>query len=117
MGSDQWLKFGVAFDSCKGKHYTYMPAVAVDSLLTIPEGMTGKEIQPLQYAVFTHKGSIEYLKQTVFRIYSQWLPNLTHEVMPATICGINHFERYDRRFNWLDPATEVEVYVPIKSRD
>ncbi len=87
--------------------------VEADNLDRIPEGMKGTILPGRTYAVFTHKGRLfpNYLQQTYAYIYGTWVPRSGYEMH-----GGFDFEYYDERFTGVDdPASEMDIYVPIKA--
>jgi AraC family transcriptional regulator len=92
--------------------YTELVCVEVSSLGRIPAGMVGRSIPDRTYAVFTHKGKLyPNLQHTYEYIYGTWLPRSGYE--PD---GAGDFELYDERFTTVDePASEIDIYVPIKA--
>lgn len=64
-----------------------------------------------KYAVFLHKGSYDYLKDTYNKIFQEWLPNSGHKLR-----NIPTFEQYLNR----DPRRtkpenlKTEIYIPIE---
>lgn len=92
-----------------GSDFSYIAGIEVTSLDDIPEGMAGRTIPASKYAVFTHKGALETLKDTFGYIYGTWLP--TSGYTPAQSIG---FELYDERFDNFSEKSELDIYVPIK---
>ncbi len=89
----------------------YMAGLPVESIDTIPDGMTSCAIPRANYAVFTHKGSLDKLPETINYIWGTWIPKnvSTHHHGNGP-----DFELYDARF---DPATrsgEFDIYVPVE---
>lgn len=71
--------------------------------------MVGKVVPSSRYAVYTHKGSGESLRETYDYIYGSWLPKSGYEIN-----GIKYdFELYDERFD-NSPSSEMDIYIPIK---
>ena len=76
----------------------------------IPPGMVGKTLAGGKYAVFTHSGSVEFLKMTYQYIWGTWIISSKYEVDLR-----DDFEFYDERF--LGPnndMSEFDIYIPIK---
>lgn len=93
--------------------YAELVCVRVESPGRLPEGMTAATVPARTYAVFTHKGKLfpNYLPQTYDYIYGTWLPGSGYE-----LDGGFDFELYDERFKAIDdPASEMDIYVPIKA--
>jgi predicted transcriptional regulator YdeE len=108
-----WVKFGISFDNIPAKQFTYLAGVAVADLNSIPEGMIGKIIPLHDYAVFCHQGSHLQLKETMYNIYKVWQEKYNLIIADPEVLGLNHFERYDRRFNWSDPDSKIDIYIPV----
>ncbi len=108
-----WVKFGISFDNIPAKQFTYLAGVEVIDFDTIPDGMTGKIIPSQYYAVFCHQGNYLQLKETIFNIYKSWLNKCNLKIAGPETCGLNHFERYDRRFHWSSPNSKIDIYVPV----
>lgn len=89
--------------------FNYMACVEVDENTIPPKNMVLKEISACRYAVFTHKGDVRNLGNTIEYIYGEWLRNCNHELIEH-----EDFVWYDERFKDNDPNSEVDVYIPIK---
>jgi AraC family transcriptional regulator len=89
--------------------FEYVAGLMVSKTDPIPEGFVSRELKPQKYAVFTHKGSLETLKDTYNFIYATWLPNSGYECAETP-----DFEWYDDRFKDFAPDSEFDIYVPIK---
>ena len=102
-----------ASETTEDTRYNELVCVEVKDLDHVPEGMIGRIVPGRTYAVFTHKGPLfpNYLQQTYDYIYGTWLPHSGQE-----LDGGWDFELYDSRFaNVDDPASEFDIYVPIKA--
>ena len=111
--SKSLFKFGISYDS-NGKEFKYIAAVEVTDLSFVPPGMVTITINDLDFTVFTHVGNLNKLKDTINQIYKVWLPESDFKPIPSSECGINHFEKYDKRFHWSRKDSEIDIYVPIK---
>ncbi|WDV47579.1 AraC family transcriptional regulator [Clostridiaceae bacterium M8S5] len=90
--------------------YSEVVGIEVTSFDHIPAGMITKVIPQGKYVVFTHKGSIDKLKETYEYIWGTWIP-----LGKVEIDMRDDFELYDERFKGADnPLTEIEIYIPIK---
>jgi AraC family transcriptional regulator len=88
--------------------FRYVAAVEVDAIEDVPAGMIAVPVAASTYAVFTHRGHITKIGDTVKQVWTQWLPTSKYRHVPAP-----DFEYYDARF---DPETgngEVDIYVPV----
>lgn len=100
-----WEKFGLTIK--KGNNNYYMPAIAFEGTnimkkFIIPGG---------EYLKFCHIGSIKNLKYTIFKIYKDFL--IKNDFVLDSNRELIHYERYDKRFNWNDHNSIIEIYVPI----
>ncbi len=111
-------KGALSFGVCQGceteggdeSRFSYATCVEVDSLEQIPEGMVGRTIEARDYAVFTHKGPVHEIHNTIDYIWGSWLPKSKVKAVSAP-----DFELYDERFH---PVTgEFEIWVPIEEAD
>ena len=93
------------------KEFRYIACVEVSAFSDdIPQGMVKTTIPPHDYAVFTHKGSIENIGETYDYIHSEWLPQSEFDSPQG------EFEYYDDRFNCEDPTdedSEFDIYVAV----
>ncbi len=90
--------------------FTEIVGAEVTDSENIPEGMLTYTVPKSKYAVFTHKGKLDSLKNTYDYIYGVWIPASKYEV--GTNCD---FEFYDSRFKGIDnPDSEMFIYIPIK---
>lgn len=84
--------------------------IQVNDFNDIPEEFITKTITGGRYAVFTHRGSLATLSQTINYIWGTWLLS-TNEEMDVR----DTFEVYDKRFLGYDhPETEIDIYIAIK---
>ncbi|MEL6177770.1 MAG: AraC family transcriptional regulator [Myxococcota bacterium] len=91
------------------KALTYMAGVEVKAERPVPEGMTQARIEPGLYAVFTHRGPIGSIGESIRFIWGTWLPRSEYELGTGP-----DFEYYDERFHPGSDDSEVDIYVPIR---
>ena len=105
--------YGLCMDYDKDR-FTYMIAMEVDSLDSVPDDMIGRTIPEATYAVFTARGPIvKAVQDTVRFIYSTWFPEsgYEHAMTPE-------FELYDERCHVEDEeSSEVDIYIPVNKKD
>ena len=89
----------------------YLAGVAVSSIVEIPEGMVARAIPAGTFAVFTHRGPIKTIGDTIAEIYRVWLPQSSYEH-----AGIADVELYDQRFRMNDESSEMEYWVTVTPR-
>ena len=105
---DPHMSYGVCdnFDEIS-QEFDYVAAMEVDSIADIPEGMVSWDMPERKYAVFTC--TLPTLGEMYRYAYGTWLPQSGHRRADGP-----EFELYDERFNPEDPASEMEIYVPIQ---
>jgi AraC family transcriptional regulator len=86
-------------------------AVEVADFDTIPEGMETFTLFGGLYAVFIHKGAASTGSKTFQYIFGTWLPASDYELDNRP-----HFEILGKKYKNDDPASEEEVWIPIKPR-
>lgn len=89
----------------------YLTAVAVSAVDSIPEGMIWRTVPDTTFAVFTHKGPITAIGDTVGQIYQQWLPQSGYEHS-----DIADIELYDHRFNCEQENQEMEYWISVRPK-
>ncbi len=90
--------------------FEYMAAVPVRRIEDIPESMEPVELPARTYAVFTHRGHIGRIKDTVDYVWGTWLPRSGRD--PVT--DAPDFELYDERFDGRTGQGELDIYVPLE---
>ena len=88
---------------------SYMAATVVTDFDQIPENMTSRVLPAGNYAIFTHKGSVDKLGHTMNYIYGSWLPKSGHKLREAP-----DLEIYDKRFRPDSEDSELDIYIPIQ---
>lgn len=99
-------------EAAKENAFLYMPSFAINDVKSDDENITIKLIPSGEYAVFTHKGSIENLHTIFPFIYKEWMPNSSYKVRAAY-----DLEWYDERFKGMSPDSEVDIYVPVSAKE
>ncbi len=89
----------------------YMAAVAVHSTIDIPAGMKSRTIPASTFAVFSHKGPMTNIGDTVGEIYRNWLPQSDY-----VHSEIGDIELYDHRFNSTSGDSEMEYWISISPK-
>ena len=105
------LAYGVCCPSDESQQFEYIAGVEVSNFAGLPSEFRHIQIEPQQYAVFTHEGHVSSIRNTCYTIWNQWLPESDYEQAESL-----DFERYDERF---DPQTGngiVEIWVPVKAK-
>jgi len=75
----------------------------------IPDGMSTIEIPEGLYAVFHYKGDNSQAVEMYNYIFTDWLPNSEYQLDLRP-----HFEILGEAYKYNDPASEEDIYIPIK---
>ena len=84
-------------------------AVEVESIDNIPEGMESFILPGGLYAVFFHKGAASTGHVTFRYIFERWLPSSEYKLDNRP-----HFEILGEKYKNQDPASEEEIWIPVK---
>ena len=88
----------------------YMAAVSVSAAGKVPNGMTSLTLPAGSYAVFSYP--LSGLGRGFGEIFDRLMPASGH----VQIAGQPIFERYDAAFDPANPASAVEIYLPVRAR-
>lgn len=108
-------RVGVCFDKHPevnldpGETFVYMAAAPVTSLGAVPQGMVAFSVPAQKYAVFTHKGALDSVEETVKHIWGTWAPSnpgVAKKDAPL-------IEIYDERFKLNSSDSEFDILVPV----
>jgi AraC family transcriptional regulator len=75
----------------------------------LPEGMETYTLQGGLYAIFLHKGDSINFQETYQYIFDYWLPRSEYQ-----LDNREHFEVLGEKYKLNDPASEEEIWIPIK---
>ena len=89
----------------------YIARAPVSSTSNVPDGMIAYTVPECTFAVFTHRGRIEKLGETLEQAYRDWLPNSNYRH-----AGIADVELYDDRFCHGGPDSEMEYWISVKPK-
>lgn len=109
-GQKSEVTYGICCNPDGKGGFEYIAGVEIDKLDDLPEKYRWIEIQPQQYAVFEHKGSLDQLPATFQHIWQTWLPQSGREAADAP-----EFERYSEDFNPKLNTGKLEIWLPIKA--
>jgi len=112
--SGNWEKFGITYK--KDGDIFYVASIEKTDKMILPSDMINKEIKQGQYVCFTHIGAMDAIKTTLFDIFKKIVPKLKLEIKPNEKSGLICFERYDYRFNWNNPNSLLEIYLPLETK-
>ena len=86
-------------------------AVEVDHFDHVPQELETSIIPAGLYAVFHYKGSSIYAAKFFNEIYNVWLPASNY-----VLDNRPHFEVLGMQYKNNDPASEEEIWIPIKNK-
>ena len=86
-------------------------AVEVAAFEGVPDQLETLTLTGGLYAVFIHKGAAATGHLTFQYIYETWLPQSAYELDQRP-----HFEIMGEKYSNDDPASEEEVWIPVKTR-
>ena len=90
----------------------YVAGAAVSDVSSLPEDMVSHEVPASTFAVFTHRGPIANLTETMRYAMEEWLPNSGYS------WNLLEVELYDRRFSVESPQdSEMETWLGIVPAD
>ena len=106
---DQTLNFG---DFNENTRFEKWAAVEVSDFESIPDRMESIILPEGLYAVFLHKGAASEGARTFRYIFGIWLPGSEYQLDNRP-----HFEILGEKYKNDDPASEEEVWIPVKPKD
>ena len=109
-----WVKFGITFKT--DEKYFYLTAIPSNNF-SFPDNFISIEIPKGDYEIFTHKGKMENIKDTIYEIYKVILPKSNLTIEKNTKTGFIHFEKYDYRFQWNKSTSIIDIYLPLKTKN
>lgn len=99
---------GRSFGVCWGNEY--LAGVPVTKVEAVPAGMEARTVPAGHHAVFTHRGPVSRIQETLHHVFQVWLPasgRALDEAAPV-------FELYDERFQDQAETSELDIYVPLR---
>lgn len=91
------------------KQFEKWAAIEVSEFNIIPDNIETFVLQGGLYAVFIHKGAASTGPKTFQYIFGTWLPNSEY-----ILDNRPHFEILGEKYKNDDPASEEEIWIPIK---
>jgi AraC family transcriptional regulator len=86
----------------------YLAAAPVTKIETLPEGMISRSLPAGRWAVFTHRGSLDTLGQTMRFIHEEWMPTAKLQRRDGP-----ELEYYGPKFNPQSAESELEILLPM----
>lgn len=108
-GQKSEVTYGICCNPDGQGGFEYIAGVEISKLDDLPEKYRWVEVQPQQYAVFEHKGSLDSLPATFQYIWKTWLPQSGRQAADAP-----EFERYSEDFNPKLNTGVLEIWLPLK---
>ena len=105
--------YGVVFMTDDAPSWKYLAGVEVSNLTGLPTGLSHVSFPPQKYALFSHKGHVWTLRNTIGEIGKKGLPNSGRQPAGPSAGAPNFFERYGEKFNPQTGTGDIEVWVPI----
>ncbi|MBX3414687.1 MAG: GyrI-like domain-containing protein [Pirellulales bacterium] len=102
--------YGVCWNYKPGVGFDYLAGIEVTDTGTLPRNFTQVQLPAARYAVFTHRGHVSKISETLEAIWSKWLPNSGH-----TPAESPSFERYSEDFNPQTGMGGIEIWVALAS--
>jgi len=96
--------------------YDYMAACSVWDFTGLPEKFSPFIIPSQTYAVFEHRGSVQFIRNTIDFAFDQWLPQSHYQHFPQQEYSLHFFERYGEQFNPHTGEGDVEIWLPVTVR-
>lgn len=87
--------------------FTYIASIEVDHFNNVPNQMITKTIPPSKYAVFTHVGPMDGLKDTYNFIHGAWLSSTSYD-----LADLDTIECYYS--SATDSSPKLDIYIPLK---
>jgi AraC family transcriptional regulator len=101
--------YGVKINS-DNDGFEYLAGVGVSSFENLPRELRTERIPAQTYAVFTHRGHISTIRETMKAIWSEYLPQSGLVVVDAP-----DYERYGAAFDPRSGNGDVEIFIPIQT--
>jgi len=108
------VAYGLCFNALSPDGMDYLAGVEVSSISDLPDEFSVSTIPAQKYAVFSHRGHVSKLYETLHTIH-KWLPGSGLQVSGGSASAPDFFERYCEEFDPRTGMGGMEVWVPIKS--
>lgn len=113
IGSVPFEVLGTTYGVCANfddeGSFDYLTSVEVGQFGDLPAGFATIRLPERKYAVFTHRGHVAAIPNSMREIWTSWLPKSGHQIADAPF-----FERYDKRFNSATGDGEIELWLPLE---
>lgn len=109
-GQVDGVAYGVCWNCDPSGSFEYLTGVEITDPSCVPQDFAHVRIPPQRYAVFTHRGPVSELPNTIQSVWTHGLPASGLEPVESPC-----FERYDNRFDARTGQGEVELWIAIKA--
>ncbi|RYZ99322.1 MAG: AraC family transcriptional regulator [Moraxellaceae bacterium] len=107
-------RYGVCVQTGEyNREYYYMACCAVSDLNDMAEEFSPIIIPSQEYAVFTHRGHLSQIRQTISFAFDVWLPASTWSLTRQSTHTVHFFEKYTEEFDPSVGVGGIEIWVPI----
>ncbi|MBX7255243.1 MAG: GyrI-like domain-containing protein [Candidatus Hydrogenedentes bacterium] len=107
-GQVDGVAYGVCWSGSASGEFNYLTGVEVAGASNLPAGFECLTIPAQRYAVFTHRGHIAGLPESIQSVWTKALPASGYQAVQSPF-----IERYDSRFDAQTGMGEVELWVAI----
>jgi AraC family transcriptional regulator len=102
-----WEKYGITYKL--GDMYKYFCGISVENEY-YNNNFEEYNISEGNCVSFQHKGSMHNLKNTIYTIYKEIIPENNFILNQSEYI---HFELYNYKFKWNNCESIIEIYIPI----
>lgn len=106
-----WVKYGFTYKV--NERYFYLSAIPFEGK-KLPDHFIVKNIPVGKYAVYSHQGKLNAIKDTFTHIYKNELPPSGLKPVANSSVDFIVFEKYDKRFHWNQSNSIIDIYIPVQ---
>lgn len=108
--------YGVFFDMySSAQEFTLLTGVEARNEEGEPSDFRRFAIPRLRYAMFSHSEGLERLRNTVWTVWEEWLPQSPYKSAADNVDIPEFIEVYSEDFNPETHAGTIEVWFPIRA--
>src|SRR5207244_5615498 len=108
------IAYGVIFCVENSSTISYLCGVEVSDFSSLPLEFTIVSIPAQRYAVFSHRGHVSRIRETIEAIGSKWFPESVQEPARRSGEAPDFFERYTEQFDPRTGMGGMEIWKPDK---
>ena len=109
------VTYGVSWCPENSQAISYLCGVEVSDFSSLPGEFMIVSIPAQRYAVFSHRGHVSRIRETIEAIGSKWFPESGQEPAARAGEGPDFFERYSEKFDPRTGMGGMEIWIPVKS--